>query len=73
MNGSAEYANSVKAGGALGLTAPQRNRLFMAAPLGHKPEYPYDVIDPTPKQAAKVLRHLAITGEVNWEIAKEQP
>jgi|KBSMisStaDraftv2_1062788.scaffolds.fasta_scaffold1506807_1 hypothetical protein len=22
--------------------------------------------DPTPKQAARVLRHLAVTGEVNW-------
>jgi len=36
--------------------------LFQPHPLG-------DFQDPTPAQAAQVLRHLAKTGEVDWEVA----
>lgn len=31
----------------------------------------YEGFNPLPKQAAKVLRHLAVTGEVDWWVARE--
>lgn len=44
------------AGDILGLTEIEANELFLPSAFD----------DPTPAQAAKVLRHLAETGEVEW-------
>jgi len=47
----------------LGLSCDKAEDLFV--------NYP-DFSDPTPSQAAAVLRHLAETGEVNWSLSKAE-
>lgn len=49
----------------LGLTATQARNLFAGAPFGC-----FNLREPTNKDAAMVLFHLAETGKVNWEIVK---
>lgn len=56
------------AGGILGLDLYQAECLF--EPMNHNPDlFDADWEKVTPRQAAKVLRRLAKTGEVDWEVA----
>lgn len=45
----------------LGVTEDQGKILFAA--------HPWPALNPTKEQAARVLRHLAVTGEVNWNLS----
>lgn len=48
----------------MGLTKKQAQALFEGHPFNYYRNEP-----PTAKEAARVLRHLAVTGEVDWSFA----
>lgn len=53
----------------LDLTASQAKELFQAHPYANNPAYAFgEFPKATREEAAKVLRHLAITGVVDWSI-----
>ena len=58
----------------LGLSRTQASRLFAAeALLSPRSEYrDLDAVRVRPEEAAKVLTHLALTGDVDWGVARRR-